>query len=863
VFTVLEGPEFGPAGSSTAYPRVLGEVLANTMPMVRYSLDNREILAFAVPANDDMRDLLSARRVVKLTPPGEPASEWMVSRTTESISPGGIPALIVECDPIWAIMGDVGIIEQVETGGGSFANLGGLNGKAINYIATYVVPTLQRRGVSWIEIGTIDPDIQFDLSWDAQTPLALMNLLASTVGAEWRLQRDAPNSRYVIQMAERINGTVSVTTVRERKNILTLESQRTRERLYTAIRPQGGLETGSEERANIGFNVWRVKAKSTDVLELESVLGGPGPVAEDGQWVGYYLADMGGGFRLIVDSTAPDTVQVSSGAGANFAVGDDVSFVADSSGTLITEVVSPSGVASFGYTQGKIAREERGYRNWVRNPFMRDWTSTEEGVLRVRGTSTTDGVFVVNSGPAPFAFDTDDRIVWEGRLYNITNSGSWTTPTSISMNVDASIGSSTTNVYAYVYKNAVSRGPVGFTRVSTPALLRTVGVGQAALSMQVNGAQAFNDSGTIRQTLAVKGLPANQVVPVGSMIFDESFVGQVIGFVDLESTANASGQATLSAMVLPVSLANDKPLKLYLPPVTGGGFAAGQIRMRASVGGAGTQLDATFPFRVLGSATRVVASATFAGFGSLAWNNTNAPRIELFSSATSRGVGIATDPQSGGIFVYRSGRANVVWDPVTDTNLSLQIKYLTPPTVNVNFQDICFLTGVQVALSPEDAPDIVEGSPATRLMQAANLALLAARQWPSTYSATVSEMISEWGLPQDSDAFELGAYIRIVSPSMGIDRFLRVTAVEFNPLDPKDKRLTLDTDPDRITQITAKQKARAVFVNVDVKIEDGRARETILVSESPPTVVEGVNRFVVTAGAVAPVSTSPLNVETL
>ena len=858
VFVVLEGPEFGGARTNSAYPRVLSEVLTTTRPTVRLSLGNREALAFAVPATDEMRQLLAARRVVKLTPEGEEPTEWLVSRTVDSVTPGGVAALIVECDPIWAIMGDAGIIEQVTPGGQSYANLGGVNGRVANYLATYAIPTLQRRGISWIELGSIEPMMQFDLSWDANTPLQLLNAATANVGAEWEFERDEAYSRYLINVTDRIGALTPVVRVREGLDILQVDAQRTREKLYTAIRPQGDLETGGEERANIGMATWRVTDVTGDVVTLAAHNGGPGPVLEDGQHVGLYLEAMDGTWWEIVDSTAPDELELEAGAGAEFAAIDDVMIVADDQGTLLTELQSPSGIANFGYTQGSIAQAQTGYRNWVRNPFASSLTTPEVEVVKIRLTGDFSATAELTDAPDGFSWGTDDLLLLGTTFRSITNSGTKTggSPPYGSITIGTSTISFGVGDHLF-FKNAKTFNPRFYDRLDESGFIKTEGVGRLEITGAVNGAQDLRNSAPLAQTVAVDGLPANQVIPAGSLA-SLATIGSFT--VHTKATTNASGQVNLPVAAnfrSSGTIADNTAVVIRTPPILEGVVACGVTQFETSASQA-MRLAPQLALRPIAGLERLVVTARFASLGS-AWTSSNAPSLRVLLDGSSEFFERAVDTESG--FGYSSGSVTAIIDPLETDDVEIQIEFFQNLTTPVWFTTT-WLTGLQVALTSEDNPAIVEGSQATRLFQAGNLALAASRQWPSTYSATVQEMASAWNLPIDSPAFKLGAYIHLVSPSAGIDQLLRVTEIDFDPFDPDVKRLILDTDPDRITQITAKQKARPVFVDVDVTVDnDGKARETVLASENPPVVVPGVNRFVVESGVVPLVNV--LNVELL
>jgi hypothetical protein len=843
VFVALEGPEFAGIQTNPNYPRVISEVLATTRPMVRLTLGNRESLMFAVPATADMRALMTARRVIKLTPPGEYASEWLVSRVVEIVAPGNSPALAVECDPIWAIMGDVGIIEQVFEGGQSFANLGGINGTAANYLATYVIPALQRRNVSWIELGQVDPTLQFDLSWDSQTPLQVLNTVTSITGAEWELERDEAYSRYLINVVDRIGSSAPVVRVREGLNVLQVDAQRTREKLYTAIRPQGDLETGGEERANIGFASWRVKSKTSDTLQLEAHGGGIGPVLEDGQHVGLYLEALGGDLREIVSTTAPDLIELESGGGADFDVGDDAMIVADDDGTLITELTSPSGIAAFGYVQGVIQRKALGYRNWVRNPFMTNGIGSAITGVRCRISATGSNSFAVEGLPAGTTWAPGDFIASNGRLWTVANSGtasgSFTGTVDV---VESNTGSTSVAGISVLGKNRLSSLPDLYDESNGSLMLPFTGNGGLVITGQLDGAQNFNALNPARQTLVIDNMPANTLISAGSSINIPTADAQ--GLIVEDVTTNSSGAATAKVWGINGNLSNNATFTIYSPPAPIGYTGYIQVRLISKATSTEGTLSQTFRLREIPGFTKARATIEFGGVGPTAWPG---PKAELYFDGNLEDSAFAVDELSGSGTRARKGTVRLDFDVDDDEDADIVVYFGAGTTGAMRNTTYC--SGVQVTLCDDENVPIVEGSAATPLFQAGQLALAASRQWPTTYSATVEELASAWDLPSDSPAFNLGAYIHLVASSAGIDALLRVTEVNFDPFDPKVKTVILDTDPDRITQITAKQRTRPIFVNVDVQVDDdGRARETVLASDAPPVIVSGVNRFVVPGG---------------
>lgn len=849
ILRIFETPEFGAAGTDPAYPRSLIEVGVN--PRVRYSLDGRDQLIFTVPDTADMRELVTARKVVRLTPPDEPTSEWLISRTTQTAGPAGNGLMQVECDPIRVVLADAGILEFVETGGKSYVNLGGINGSINNYLATYVIPHLTRRGYTWIEIGQIDSTAQFSYSWDSFTATQLIEALAKEVGAEWRLRRDDINNNYKIDIVEKIGDTISDIEAKEGLNILQLVRQRNRERLFTSIRPAGLLAEGEEERASIAYNAWRVTNVSGDNVVVVPHQGGFGAILENGQHVGLYLQAANGTFHEIKTSTeSTQTFGLETGSGASFSVNDDVSIVADNQGTLLTSIESPSGIAQSGFVQGQIVSTHAGHRNWIRNPTLAVWPDRPRtSTARIDGGQTGTTINLKNLPPNFPVFANDYFIIsgiWRRITANATSDGSGNITV-----VFATSGGYSDNLAAW-YVEATKHFPSPWAGVAFGnALPRGAAITQSCQAAALTVAS---------ETISVKSLPPNFVIPSGTHVGAVSGAGVLLpgSMVYTDAVADGSGNVILQVKpITPGTISNNQSLVLRRPEISGVGFVSGGV-----LAPEGTQtMRQNVYIRTLGSGEPITFSARFRVYDRQGGSNWPSNAIEPFvilqtSTGTTIQVGDPADLSSGGDnFALRSSVPFV-----TRTVASGEYRFVVVPPTAATIQTInmtWFLESTQLVLGDMPLP-FVEGSEATRIFQDAQIGLIASRQWPATYTVRLSKIVSEWGLDPNSPALDLGSFLRIRSPSVGVDAIFRIIAIEFDPSDPSDKVFTLDSDPVRISALTAKARPRPVFVDINVEVKDGRARETVLVSDAPPVAAPGAERFVVSSGAVAPVGALPV-----
>jgi hypothetical protein len=651
-------------------------------------------------------------------------------------------------------------------------------------------------------------------------------------------------------MVRTVGGVVETVVAKEGHNILSLARQRNREKLFTAIRPVGLLPTGSDDRANIGYATWRVTGVTGDVVEVEAHNGGDGPILEDGQHVGRYLEAADGTFWEIEDSDFGDqSFTLETGGGASFAVLDDVMIVATDTGQLMTDLVSPSGVAQFGYVQGVSQGRDLGHRNWVRNPAFGQWPNRFISVPMLGDGNQFGTTFDFKGLPAGYQAFAGDQVVFNaGFARNITADATADGSGNITLSVAG--GSVTvTNNFGHTLARVSSRMPAPWavTLASQPAIVAVGRHGAINQACNVDGAVASSAS------VALKNLPANFTIPAGTRI------GPVWSV--LESISDGSGNAIVQIRnAASGTFSDNQSLVLLRPALSGTGYAIGSLSHFAS----GTYHQ-NFYFRALGPTEIVTLTAQFGAWignpdAFTNWGGVGADTVGakvILQNSTGTQIE-AADPAL--INFDTADKLESASSQLSRALASGEYRFAIEPPSSTAVGAFWANLSCMVHIGAEAVP-FVDGSAATRLFQEGNLALLASRQWPATYTARVAEIESAWGLPADSPALSVGNFIRLRSPSLDEDTLLRITQIEFNPLNPSDKILTLDADPERITQIAARARPRAVFVNVDVTVDnDGRARETVLVSDTPPALVVGVERFVVPAGTEAPTTPTALAV---
>lgn len=869
---LLSAPEYD---SSSVLVRSINELVSAT---IRYELDGTSELALEVPRNADWLDGVKPRRVIWIDLPTEGVSEWFISGMSE---PRGEDAttIRIKCDPLHTILRDVGIMEDVTSGGLSYTNLGGVNLSAKNYLDTFVVPNLTRHGIDWIATGTVDSSQQFDLSFDSITPQELIINLADQVRGEWRLRRDADNSQYVIDILDEIGSDLTEVWLTEGKNVLTLVRERNREDLYTVIRPLGVLPSGSEQRADIGFNAWKVTDITGSVLTLADPSGGPGPVVEDDQHVGLYVEAPDGTFTKITDSDASsDTVTVESAS--SISEGDHVMIVKDSSGTLLTEVSSPSGITEAGRVCGTIDTELRGERNLVPNAFAADWGSEvpEAVACLATGQSATTDKYDLTGLPAGQVVEAGDVFMPVGENgqgakvpLDIEAGGTASGAGALTITLRRSLTASTSAIAGLVFLRK-GRAPTGYTTPEVTSLqsiipYRRQRAPSGTLEATANGAQSI--SWTDRPEIKLEGLTEGDVIEVGDYLdIDTPPV-----FALSRVVADANGEATVPLLAYQTgtsqtAVTDGQSVTITKPELSAGtgGYAVGcfmpRIRFFLNEDEKPRLTSPSFRVREIGGLTKLTVSArifavALSSGSNNGWGDDSSQDQEEPPQLSLRQEGSIIESADfdpyvptgvGDTFEQTLRLTHTI---TADSTYTIDLKWPcdTGASDGTTIGPWVWLMALQAHLGTQEDVPFVDGSHATRLFQEANVALLAHRQWPATYTATAAELSEHWGIDPDSEALAVGGTIRARIASLDLDLLMRIVAVEFDLFDENSKTLTLDTSPHYLTQNVGRSKPAALFVDVDPDL----GRQTLIPTPEPPT-VPGTRRAVVEEGSMPPIA---------
>jgi len=315
--------------------------------------------------------------------------EWRVSGINEVRADNGHAFLSIVGDPLlWDLKNF--LVEYQPSGGTMRRNLGAIRLTAHQIIDTYVIGNTNCP--SWIVRGTVTPTDWVELAWDGYTALELLrDLTAKFPDYELRLRRNG-STDYRIDIAETGSGTTTA-PVEFGRNLLTVKKAVSTTGLASVIVPRGRVPSGALEFGDIGDNAWEITAKSGDDLTLADPLGGDGPIGEDDQLNGYYLESATETTRLeISDSVESTQICTMASTPSDFAVGDLVRVVRDSSGSLLSELPSPSAITAYSRRVGIFDRPDQPTsRNYAPGGTLSQLTGWGDVTTRLVA-ATVDGV---------------------------------------------------------------------------------------------------------------------------------------------------------------------------------------------------------------------------------------------------------------------------------------------------------------------------------------------------------------------------------------------------------------------------------------------------------------------------------------
>lgn len=262
------------------------------------------------------------------------------------------------------------------------------------------------------ELGTITPTTMDDVEYGPgttplQAALAIAEAATRRNMVRYRLKVEENDSTGKMRL-HLVAASAQVADIRPGKNLLRFLLKTDPRELTTraiAISPNG---------SHCGKNQWKVTAKDTsgtpDTIDVEDLVGGPGPVQEDGQFEDLYLVGADGVNRQILASVKVDTEtsRFSVTDASAITVGDHQRIALDSAGQELHYVDAPGAQASYGTRVGTFAVSLDDKTNFLTNADLKSYAEPPTGwSLATYIYNTLDGSLVAD-GADPTGFYAED-----------------------------------------------------------------------------------------------------------------------------------------------------------------------------------------------------------------------------------------------------------------------------------------------------------------------------------------------------------------------------------------------------------------------------------------------------------------------
>lgn len=750
--------------------------------------------------------------------------DWRVVDVTDGMGAGRAPFVEIIGDPVEVDLMDCGPVRTVTSGGLTSYAVAWTNQTPTQIITDIVIPALEDYGITWVEIGDVDPSEELTGSADMVTPAEVMATLEKETGAHFRLRAKGLDG-YYLDLVDSLTPNDDVARVRVGVNLVDLARLRSGEDVATVIVVRGS-EVGGV-RAAIGLAAWRVasitaNASLWDVV-LEDPDGGDGPVIINDQFVGngvtgpgsipdHYLLLPDGSLEEILDSSSPGTFTI--GDTHTLAVGDYVYICPDSAGTVLTEVSSPTGLALYGRVCRYYDLDVTGRANLSPNPLANTWTTRPSSMGcqidgGVSGSTTVDidfGVpgFVIKAGAIfayrAAAFGTELHATVASQV-TVDDYGEATVTLVQSVTIPD-------NSCAVIYNIAslpddwTDRAPGAphatiFTRRPSTA---TGSLSATIVSVETDG-------------VLLGGLTPGDAVYAGDKLTfasgeyrhashdaeaDDDGECFVVYSTDLVSTPSVAEAVTIARPSVPFGDNQDAVVQLlslstqtqsYAPSVEGP-----SVRVRA-ISGLDT-LWARAAFRFANHNSGQTLNILEEGDSGELY----VPEVAIWNGSSEVAEGAASafdlDPGEESTVIVSTS-----YTVAADGNFSVRARGVLADepdgfsTQDLRADPVTSLLWIELSLSEEEPTEteVASGAAARVLHQAANRTLSARHLWPSIIEITAREMVEFWDLTPAEAKLDLGQSVRLTEPTLGIDEELTVRRITWNLEDPENPRYVLGT----------------------------------------------------------------------
>lgn len=263
------------------------------------------------------------------------------------------------------------------TGATTTFDIGGLYTVA-EWIDTFILPHLTARGMTYWARGTVDftEQVRLEPVQDGRTCLGLLRALQDKIGGEVQAV-PVGLTAYNLNFVRAIGSSNLPVYIETGRNLLSLQEDEDDESLATVVIPLGATESNTGLPATIAENAWLISGTVSGAnlyVLVKDPAGGVGPIAFTNQFVGKYLLKSDGTTQAIIATAVgtglENSIEVASLTG--FTTDEHVQIVENTSAKRLIEVSNPTATSLIVRTS--IDAEQRGERNYLRNPLFLNWT---------------------------------------------------------------------------------------------------------------------------------------------------------------------------------------------------------------------------------------------------------------------------------------------------------------------------------------------------------------------------------------------------------------------------------------------------------------------------------------------------------
>lgn len=328
-------------------------------------------------ANNGAASSLAVGRILRgLT--ASRGEQFAVITTVDSVEGRGEGLVSVTCASIRQLLATRGLVRaQTVTGGPWVYDFTPGRRLVDDHLTDYVFSNLAADNLSWWSVGTIEyaPPITLG-SLSRVRRGAVLDQIEAQTGYYFvpRLVYSGSTLTGVaLDLIEDPGATLPTRTLEVGGSITVLQQSQELRNAPTVAVPFTASGTGLEHPA---WEIDTVTGAGPYWTALLDPNGGPLPIREDDQCIGAYLLASDGTAHAILDSRASDSA-VQTTANTGLSAGGIVTIVVDTAGRPLTELTSPSGLAS---SRGRVVAEVttqalHAARNWIANPLFDGWAS--------------------------------------------------------------------------------------------------------------------------------------------------------------------------------------------------------------------------------------------------------------------------------------------------------------------------------------------------------------------------------------------------------------------------------------------------------------------------------------------------------